>query len=567
MMHSVPVSARLLPIALALCASIAMAGAAEVTPERLLHAADEPQNWLMNLGSYSGSRYSGLDGIDRDNVGQLVVRYSVTLGGIVNGGWNYRDALPLSPLVEDGYIYIADGWGRIYKLDARRNGAIVWQNDGGQHNLDGWLQASRGLAFYGDFLISTSADGRLHWIDKETGEVVRSVSIADPAEGYTIAASPLVVGDRIIVGGGGADRGARGRIDAVDARTGEPLWHVDSLSPSGQPGEEDAWLGGGAFAQTGVYDPASGLSIWGAGHPLPRFGPATPPGDNGYTNSALAIDVATGSIAWHFQYTPGGATGFSEGGTHHFVPSGQAGADLAIAHFGNNGFYYLLDGGDGSFHSATQHVDGVAWTTGIDPQSGRPAEYVSSAEIQSYRPGAGWHDRADCPNIRSTPAFASAYSPRTGLSYGSGADGCLAENPPAIHTPSSPGWLGAYYSGAAGDLGMLTAIDPASGTVAARRIFDFPLHAGALATAGGLVFTTSAEGTLHALDDETLEPLWSTKFGSLTAIPPISFAVDGEQFIAVVVGGNAFSQDLSYRPPEMSITQPIFVLAVLGLRP
>ena len=144
--------------------------------------------------------------------------------------------------------------------------------------------------------------------------------------------------------------------------------------------------------------------------------------------------------------------------------------------------------------------------------------------------------------------FVSTYSERTGLSYGAGADGCLTDAIPAIKTHSAPGWLGAYYAGAAADLGMLTAIDPASGTIAAQRLFDFPLHSGALATAGGLVFTTSAEGTLHALNDETLEPVWSRKFGSLASVPPVTFEVDGKQFVAVVVGGNRFT-DRAGLPP------------------
>ena len=213
-----------------------------------------------------------------------------------------------------------------------------------------------------------------------------------------------------------------------------------------------------------------------------------------------------------------------------------------------------------------RHVEGVEWTAGIDKQTGMPVEYDPNARTQAYR-AAAWTGRADCPNIRSEPAFASAYSARTRLSYGAGADGCLTQPVPAIRTASAPGWLGAYYAGAASDLGMLSAIDPVSGDVTAQRLFDFPLHAGVLATAGGLVFTTTAEGRLHALDDQTLEPLWSTKFGSLTAVPPITFEVDGEQFVAVVVGGNAFARELPYRPAELGLAQPIFVLAVLGLRP
>ncbi len=554
---------RTLVVVSALCLSILSLNAAEVTPERLLHTAAEPENWLMNLGSYDGGRYSGLSIINRDNIERLVVRYSIPLGGLLDGGGTYREALPVSPLVEDGFIYVVDGWGAVSKLDARRKGAVVWRNDAGQHNLDAWLQASRGIALYRNFVISAGADGRIHWIDTESGELMRSVQVGDPTEGYSIVAPPLVVGDRIIVGGGGSDRGARGRIDALDARTGEKLWWVNTVPSRKEPGGE-TWIGGGTFSQSGTYDPATGLSIWAAGHPIPKFESGERRGDDLYANSAIAVDVASGAVRWRFQYTPGGGHGFSEGGTHQLVPSDEGSAP-AIVHFANNGFFYVLDGADGAFRSATPHVDGIAWTAGIDPASGKPIEYASDIETGSRRLDAVWGSRSDCPNIRSAAALASAYSPRTRLSYGAGADGCLDGELPPIKTPSAPGWLGAYYAGAAADLGMLSAIDPESGTVVAQRLLDFPLHSGVLATAGGLVFTTTAEGSLHALDDETLAPLWKTKFASLTAVPPITFEVDGEQFVAVIVGGNAFAGELSYRPPEMSLAQPIFVLAVLGL--
>uniref|UniRef100_Q11F37 Pyrrolo-quinoline quinone n=1 Tax=Chelativorans sp. (strain BNC1) TaxID=266779 RepID=Q11F37_CHESB len=554
-MKSIFVPACIMGIGFALC-SAAGTIAAEVTPQRLLNAAEEPQNWLMNLGAYDGGRYSSLAGINRENASNLVVRYSVPLGGLIEGSGNFRNALPMSPLVEDGFIYIVDGWGQVSKLDARKKGDVVWQNSDLQADLDSWFVAGRGLALYGNFVIAASSDGHIHWLDKDTGKIVRSVQVGDPKQGYTIQASPLVVGDRIIVGGGGAERGAIGRIDALDAKSGSPLWRVDTTTNA---------LGGGAISQTGVFDPKTGLTIWGTGHPNPRYRPETRPGENLHTNSVLAIDAETGELRWHFQYTPGDINGFSEDGTHQLVYPADGTGEPFVAHFANNGYFYGLSGKEGEFEVATPHVVGLEWTAGID-ETGRPAEYKTGANVQPYKSGA-WQDRPDCPNVKGASSFASAYSPRTGLAYGSGADGCLTENIPAIHTESALGWLGAYYSGAAADMGMLTAIEPQTGTIKAQRLFDFPLHAGALATAGGLIFTTTAEGRLHALNDETLETVWSTKFGSLTDVPPITFEVDGEQFIAVVVGGNSYTSTLSYRPPEMGLSEPLFVLAVLGLRP
>jgi alcohol dehydrogenase (cytochrome c) len=532
---------RILPFLLSALAVALPAPAAEVTPERLANAAAEPQNWLMNLGSHAGHRYSALSAINRDTVGTLVPRYHVQLGGTFDGGGNYLAALPLSPLVEDGYIYVVDGWGSVIKLDARKEGAIVWQSKAGQNDLDSWLQATRGIALHRDSVISASADGKLHWIDRATGKVTRSVQLGNPDEGYSIAAPPLVVGDRIIVGGGGPDRTFPGRIDAVDALTGEPLWQVDA--PAGT---------GADFLQSGVYDAETGLTIWSAGNPKPRFDTDGRPDETGFTNSAIAIDVETGEVRWRFPFTPGGTRGFSEAGSQQLVP-GEGGSTI-LAHFGNNGFFYALDAASGKLLQAVPHAEGIEWAAGIG-DAGQPIDAAAAP--------ADWVETPGCPNVRSVPAFASAYSPDTGFAYGAGADGCL----PAltgIKTESAPGWHGAFYAGAANAVGSLSAIDPVTGSVAAHRVFDFPLHSGVLATGGGLVFTTTAEGTLHALDDRTLEPVWSEKFATLSPVPPFTFEVDGEQFIGVVVGGNSLAASLSYRPPEMGITESLYVLVILG---
>lgn len=498
--------------------------AGEVTPDRLLHAAAEPSNWLMNLGRYDGARYSGLAGINHDTVDALVVRWSVALGGLVEGGGNYAATLPLSPLVDNGFIYIVDGWGKVSKLDARRQGAVVWDNAAGQHNLDAWLQASRGIALWRGFVIAGSADGRIHWIDAETGETARSVQVGDPREGYTITAPPLIVGDRIIVGGGGGDRGAPGRIDALDAVTGTRQWRTDLVPAPGEAGRF-----GAGFLQTGVYDPAAGLTIWGVAHAFPRFDP--PPGNTPFANSALALDVATGAIRWRHVYAAGPGPGQSEAGTHQLVATEEG--ESLVTHFGNDGVFYALDAATGALRSATPVLP-----NGVEAVPG-------------------------CPNIRSVPAFAAAYSSRTDLAYGAGADGCDPGFVPR-REGGAGGWLGAYYAGAFSAVGVLTAVNPATGAVAARRSFDYPLHSGVLATAGGLVFTATAEGGLHALDDTTLETIWTTRLATLSPLPPLTFEVDGEQFLAVVVGGNALAAGLTYRPPEMTMSENLFVLVVFG---
>jgi alcohol dehydrogenase (cytochrome c) len=232
-------------------------------------------------------------------------------------------------------------------------------------------------------------------------------------------------------------------------------------------------------------------------------------------------------------------------------------------HFGNNGFFDALDAAGGGFRHAAPYGQGIDWTAGLDA-NGRPLEYRDDAAQQVYLGRETWEAVPGCPNVLSTPAFAATLSARTGLAYGAGAEGCAPGLVP-VRTPTARGWYGGYYAGAVDAIGALAAVDPATGAVAATRVFEYPLHAGALSTAGGLVFTTTADGTLHALNDETLETIWSQHFATLAPVPPITFAVDGRQHVAVVVGGNALSGGLSDRPTGMSITEALYVLLVLRL--
>ncbi len=459
---------------------------------------------------------------------------------------NTDATLPISPLVKDGFLYVVDGWGAVSKIDLAAQGRVIWRKDAGQHNLDAWLQASRGLAFYEDSLLSIAADGQLHWIDEGTGEITRSVQVGNPIEGYTISAPPLVVGDTIVVGGSGADRGARTQIDGINARTGARLWQRHP-----KPGE--GWAG--AFLQTGIYDNQTHTTIWGTSRPelsVADAGLALPS-----TNAVVALDLVTGEVQNVFNYPDTTPDMLSEASSYLLTP-GAPPLGSGVAHFGTDGRFYSLDSQTLERRVETEYLPSD-WQAVANAAQG-PAEAGVVVPLSSAQPV--WSP--GCPNLRSAPSFTSAFSPRTGLAYGAAADGCHPGVRPIV-TTSAPGWLGAYYSGVDNALGMLAAVDPASGRVVEQRLFDFPLHAGALATAGGLVFTTTAEGTLHALHDETLETLWSAGFGTLTPNPPITFEVDGEQLLAVVVGGNRFNKDLSYQPEQMKMNEALFVLVVLGV--
>jgi alcohol dehydrogenase (cytochrome c) len=507
-------------------------------------SAQASRNWLSNLGGFQGQRFSDLDGINQENVKHLKVRYSVVLGGLMDAAGNTDATMPVSPLVKDGFLYVVDGWGAVSKIDLAADGRVVWRKDAGQYNLDSWLQSSRGLAIYKDSLISIAADGQLHWLDQGTGEITRSVQVGNPIEGYTIAAPPLVIGDTIVVGGAGADRGASTQIDAIDGRTGDRLWQR-------RPEAGEGWAG--AFLQTGVYDPLSRATIWGTSRPALSLAD----GDLAQrdTNAIVALDVETGEVRNLFSYPDDEHHALSEASTYLLIPRPEpSGVDLA--HFGTDGRFYLFD-----TENLETRVDAAYlpsdWQSRASATPVSRTEPVAPTTAQSVWPPG-------CPNIRSASTFSAAYSARTGLAYGAAADGCHPGVRPIV-TTSAPGWLGAYYSGVDNALGLLAAVDPADGRVAAQHLFDFPLHAGALATAGGLVFTTTAEGTLYALDDQTLDTLWSSGFGTLTPTPPITFEVGGEQLLAVVVGGNSFNKILSYQPEQMKMNEALFVLVVLGV--
>ncbi|MFO1184943.1 MAG: PQQ-binding-like beta-propeller repeat protein [Bauldia sp.] len=540
------------------------ATAAEVTADRLVRAAAEPGNWLMASRTYDGRRYSPLTILDRANVGRLALRFSVPLGGI-GGSGNYTVARQASPLVDGGHIYVADGWGRVSKIDgSNESGRIEWTMDPGQDNLEAWFQPSHGLALIGNQVISLASEGRLSWIDANTGELTRTVTVVDPRDGAYLATPPLVADGKVIVGSGGGERGARASLSALDATTGEPRWRLYSIPAPGEAGAEswrdnaNAWRnGGGSFEQVGAYDPATNLTVWGTGRAAPRFERALRPGDNLFAASALAIDAATGRLRWYFQFTPADGIGFSAAGSYQLLP--LAGG-LAVGHFGRNGFHYLIDAANGAFRGAVAYAEGIDWTAGIDPATGRPIEYIAAGrEPPAYRLPEPDARRPGCPNLRALGGEPAAYSERTGLSYGMAADGCRMPV-----GPIGPGYL-RHYADGNNVGGLFVGIDPAAGRHVANAWLDAPPHAGALATAGGLVFVPTADGVLHVLDDRDLSEVSRHLFPTLTSAPPVTYAVGGKQYVAVITGGNAWNDRLPAKPPGMFGVRPLFVLAVLGL--
>jgi len=548
-------------------AAVGLAGtgfAGEVTAERLVAAGSDAEagNWLMVHKNYDSNRYSSLNEINAGNVGNLHLAFAVPLGGLEPSGFGvgYMEG---TPLVDNGFMYVADPWGTPYKIDVSSGskGQILWicETDIDKDPTAGVLLANRGLALSGNNVITALTDGRVVACDTETGEVAWDQQVgADQGEGFTSA--PLAVGDKILVGQSFGDWATRGWLAALDAASGEEVWRFYTVPEPGQPGSEtwlceesgnpDCWkTGGGAMWVTGSYDPATNTTYWGTGNPVPMFDPEYRPGDNLYTNSTVALDMDTGELKWHFQYTPGDYLDYDEVGTQLLMDTNVNGEDRKVlAHFGRNGVFYTFDRENGSYIQSVQYVNKLNWTEGIDPKTGKPLEYDPTASLQVYAAGElrrGGDTVNHCPHITGgVNYYPTAYNPVTGVAYAGGQEGCseleTKELDPEDVTPGVI-FLGGTFSGSGEQTGSITAIDVSTTQQVAKHNTPYPNHSGMLVTPE-LVWSGALDGTISAYDAATLEPAWSLNVGTAFRAPPMTYAVDGKQYIAIEggnIGGNA----------------------------
>jgi alcohol dehydrogenase (cytochrome c) len=543
----------------AVCTSLALlsagARAADVTYQRLLNP--EPQNWLMNHHDFGAHRYSALDIINKTNAKNLKLAFAVAIGG-TSGNEN----LEATPLVEDGFMYMTDAWGVVYKIDVRSGtfGRVVWKMDPGQEKID----RNRGVALWGNLVISVvGGDARVIATDKDTGKIVWDKKLDDQRD-LTLNAAPLALKDAIIVGASGGDQGVRDWLVALDPRTGELKWRTYPIPAPGEPGSatwkdnHNAWqTGGGAFYVTGSYDPGSNLTYWGSGNPSPKYDSSYRPGDNLYTDSALAIDAASGKIVWYHQYTPNDTMDYDETGTHIVIDAAlNGGTRKILAHAGRNGFYYTFDRVSGQFLKASQYVPTVTWTKGIDPETGKPVEYDLAKDLQTYAQPvgkivAGERSTGVCPAVPGGSNFwPAAYSEKTKLLYIPEIEGCSwigrdqTRHVPGKFEGGSFGYDSRLSSG-------LVVVDPATAEVKQRKAMPYADTSGALATAGGIVVTALIDGTVMVLDDQTLDELWSLNVGTGINAPPMTYAVNGKQYIAIATGLTANQKGRVATTPEL----------------
>jgi alcohol dehydrogenase (cytochrome c) len=530
---------------LILLALLGVTAWAQVTPERLLHANDEPRNWLSYSGSYMSQRYTPLTQITRANVKNLELKWVFQA--------NSTEKFETTPLVVDGIMYLTQAPNDIVALDAK-TGRVFWvyhyQNSA---FIPCCGQVNRGLAILGDTLFMGSMDAHLLAVDAKAGSLLWSVPVADGAAGYSLTGAPLIVKDKVIIGTAGAEYGIQGFIAAFDATSGKEAWRFNTIPKPGEPGSEtwsnDAWQhGGGSAWITGSYDPATNLVFWGTGNPGPDFNPDRRPGDNLYTSSVVALNADTGKLKWHFQFTPHDAGDWDSVQVPVLADLNFRGAPRKVILWANrNGFAYVLDRTSGKFLRGAPFVK-QTWATGLD-ENGRPIRAANSYPTEK--------GTLIYPGIQGgTNWYSPSYSPRTGLFYVSAWQDYYA----TFIEGSGDFVAGRYYMGGSfrspiptvakrapinswteeGGHGEVMAIDPQTGD----KQWTFPMHdvtdSGILTTASDLLFTGGREGYFYALDAKTGAKLWQITLGGQVVAGPISYEVGGAQYISIAAGQALF---------------------------
>jgi alcohol dehydrogenase (cytochrome c) len=404
---------------------------------------------------------------------------------------------------------------------------------------------NRGLAILGKHLFLGTLDAKLVALDAGTGRVQWEVPVADPSDGFTITGAPLVANDAVIVGIAGGEFGIRGFLAAYDAQTGEQRWRFHTIPGPGETGHEtwenDAWeTGGGPTWITGSFDPDLNLLYWGVGNPSPNYAGEVRPGDNLFTNSVVALDAATGKLAWHFQFTPHDEHDWDSNQTPVLADLVIDGGMRKVICWANrNGFYYVLDRTNGQFLRGAPFVE-INWASGLDDR-GRPilTEFAQvSATGTLTRPwvggGTNWPPPSYVPSTRTVLVHATE-----------GASIYTKSAPDRVRRGQGGLYVGSGSSMASPAINVVRALDAATGArkweyVAPKQQTDLDrTYSGVLSTAGGLVFSASA-GVVFALDAMTGKELWRAGLGGRTQATPISFSIEGRQVVAVSAGRTLF---------------------------
>ncbi len=558
----------------------------EVTQDRLVNADQEQGNWLLHHKDFAAHRFSDLTDINKDSVKNLHVAWTVQLGGVEGGGIWSHGGLEGTPIAENGFLYVTDGWGSVYKIDTHGGkGVLVWKMDPKtDHDWAGAVACcgvdNRGVALWDGMVISHTLDGRVVATDKLTGQVAWQRQVADPDKGEAVTGAPLVVKDMAITGVAGGEFGIRGWIAATDLKTQKELWRTYTIPAAGEPGIQTwggahnaAASGGGPTWVTGSYDPATNTLYWGTGNPGPDWNSQYRPGDNFYSDSSLALDADTGKIKWHFQHTPNDPYDYDSVSENVLVDVAKGGTTQSLAlEADRNGFAYAVDRTTGQFVWGLPFVKQITWSAGLDPTTGKPREYDASKQVQVYAVAA-------TPTVDNSPVVIcpgnmggknwppTAYNPLLHTWYIPVIESCnkITVKAETGQVKARDWFTGGGPSTAAEITGSVTAVDVTTGKETGKFETPYPMLGGILATPD-LVFAGSPDGEVFALDAQSLQKLWSFNTGAGLNAPPMTFTSDGKQYVAILAGlGGAWDKWFIDSTPALKKMQPGSVLYVFAL--
>lgn len=503
---------------------------------RLANSKSEPHNWPTYWGDYAGRHFSDLNQITPNNVSTLQAKWVGPMPATQTG---YSAA---TPLVVDGVMYVSGSPGDVYAFDVR-TGMQKWAFHRKQDVKNPYQNnpSNRGVAVLDGRVFVGTLDDLLIAIDANTGRQLWEVRTANTLEGIQMSGAPLAVDGKIITGMSGGELGTRGYLDAYDPATGKRLWRTFTIPAKGEPGSEtwagDSWKTGGAPTWlTGSYDPELHLLYWGTGNPAPDYNAESRKGDNLYSDSVLAIDPETGKIKWHYQFTPNDDHDWDSTEDYVLTDMNLGGKQRKVLlHADRNGVYYVLDRTNGQMLLAQSFVK-TNWFKGFD-KKGRP--------IVDPKSTATYAGQVVYPAVGGTNFQAPSYNAETGvffLEYVSSQG--FAQSAPVNYEKGK-----LYLGRGAGpapeapppEQGVM-AIEASTGNI----LWKYPmarvgLGTGVVATKGGLVFAAGAGGELIALDQKTAQPLWHFRTNGQVNTSPMSYAVDGKQYVAIVTGNTVYN--------------------------